>query len=193
MHDDWAQRLALLGITAAQAEAGLTDPKSVRPLLRVVQKQLAELAEDMHDISRQLHPSILDDLGLVEALHSECAGRAAEKLKVTFKSESVPLTLGDGVALTLYRVAQEALRNIVKHAAAKTARVTLSADGGELLLRVADDGIGFDPAARSGEPGLGHSSMAERVYIIGGRLTIDAAPGRGTVVEVRAPIEGDES
>jgi signal transduction histidine kinase len=83
--------------------------------------------------------------------------------------------------------------NVIKHAAAKSARVTLSADGGELLLRVADDGIGFDPTARSGEPGLGHSSMAERVYIIGGRLTIDAAPGRGTIVEVRASIGGDQS
>jgi two-component system, NarL family, sensor kinase len=194
MHDDWAQRLALLGILTAQAEASLADPELVGPILRDVQKQLSELAEVVHDISRQLHPSILDDLGLVEALRSECAqvGRR-EGLEITFEPTLIPQALGGGVALSLYRVAQEAIRNVVKHAAAKSARVTLSADGGELLLRVADDGIGFDPTARSGEPGLGHSSMAERVYIIGGRLTIDAAPGRGTIVEVRASIGGDQS
>jgi signal transduction histidine kinase len=116
-----------------------------------------------------------------------------EGLDVAFEHGAVPAALGDGVALCLYRVTQEAIRNVVKHADAKSARVTLAAEGDELLLRVIDDGVGFDPDARGGEPGLGHSSMAERVRCIGGRLTIDAALGRGTVVEARAPVVGDDS
>jgi signal transduction histidine kinase len=155
---------------------------------------LGELAEDVHDISRQLHPSILDDLGLVEALRSECAQVAGrERLRIAFEAGIVPGALGDGVALCLYRVAQEAIRNVVKHAGATNIRVALAVNGAELRLRVADDGVGFDPNARGGEPGLGRSSMAERVRMIGGRLTIDAAPGGGTVVEVRAPMSNEKS
>src|SRR5262249_11132732 len=96
--------------------------------------------------------------------------------------------LAKDVALCVYRVAQEALRNLAKHAAVNEAWVSLSATGPELLLRVQDKGVGFVPAEGHPHPGLGLSSMEERVRLIQGQLSVTSAPGRGTTVEVRAPL-----
>src|SRR5207249_2749009 len=132
-----------------------------------MQEQLVALSEDVHALSRQLHPSILDDLGLVEALRSECASFSRrEGIAVDYRPEEIPTTLSADVALGVYRVAQEALRNVAKHAAVNEARVSLVVAGSELLLRVRDEGVGFDPAGVPSEPGLGLSSMEERARLI---------------------------
>jgi signal transduction histidine kinase len=189
MHDDWTQRLALLGIDIATLENHLGAPEIALPLLRTMQEQLVGLAEDVHALSRQLHPAILDDLGLVEALRSECASFSRrEGIAVVYRPEEVPRTLPKDVALCVYRVAQEALRNLAKHAAVSEGCVTLAATGSGLLLRVQDEGVGFDPAAVRSEPGLGLSSMEERARLIQAELSVTSAPGRGTTVEVRAPL-----
>jgi len=189
MHDDWTQRLALLGIDIAKLEKHISMPKIAIPLLRTMQEQLVGLSEDVHALSRQLHPSILDDLGLVEALRSECASFARrEGIAIVYRPEDVPTTLPKNVALCVYRVAQEALRNLAKHAAVNEAWVTLIATGPELLLRVQDKGVGFDPAGGHSQAGLGLSSMEERVRLIQAKLTVTSAPGRGTTVEVCAPL-----
>jgi PAS domain S-box-containing protein len=188
MHDDWTQRLALLGIDIGKLEKHLGAPETARPLLRTIQEKLVGLSEDVHDLSRQLHPSILDDLGLVEALRSECASFSRrEGIAVVYRPEEIPATLPKDVALGVYRVAQEALRNLAKHAAVNEAWVTLVATGPELLLRVQDMGVGFDPAGVHSQPGLGLSSMEERVRLIQAKLSVTSAPGRGTTVEVRVP------
>jgi signal transduction histidine kinase len=96
------------------------------------------------------------------------------------------------VALCVYRVAQEALRNVAKHAAVNETRVILAATAPELILRVEDDGVGFDAATVRSEPGLGLSSMEERVRLVQGQLTIVSAAGRGTTVEVRVPVARKE-
>jgi signal transduction histidine kinase len=198
MHDDWTQRLALLGIDLAKLEKHVGAPETALPLLRTIQERLVGLSEDVHALSRQLHPSILDDLGLVEALRSECASFSRrEGIAVVYRPEEVPATLPKDVALCVYRVAQEALRNLAKHAAVNEAWVTLTATGPDLLLRVQDKGVGFDPAragAWSGDhapargPGLGLSSMEERARLIQAKLSVTSAPGRGTTVEVRVPL-----
>jgi signal transduction histidine kinase len=194
MHDDWTQRLALLGIDLAKLEKHLGAPEAALPLLRAMQEQLVGLSEDMHALSRLLHPSILDDLGLVEALRSECASFSRrEGISVVYRPEEVPAALPKDVSLCVYRVAQEALRNLAKHAAVSEAWVTLRGAGPELLLRVEDTGVGFDPAAARPEPGLGLSSMEERVRLIQGKLSVTSAPGRGTTVEVRAPLARGDS
>src|SRR5262249_45587110 len=159
------------------------------PLLRTMQEQLVSLSEDVHALSRQLHPSILDDLGLVEALRSECASFSLrEGIAVVYRPEEVPATLPKDLALCVYRVAQEALRNLAKHAAVNEAWVSLITTGPELLLRVQDKGVGFDPAGGHSQPGLGLSSMEERVRLIKAKLSVTSAPGRGTTVEVRVPL-----
>src|SRR5262249_36543246 len=154
---------------------------------------LVSLSEDVHALSRQLHPSILDDLGLVEALRSECASfTRRERIAVDYHPGEAPTSLAKDVSLCVYRVAQEALRNLAKHAAVNEASVSLTATGPELLLRVQDKGVGFDPAGRHSQPGLGLSSMEERVRLVQGKLSITSAPGRGTTVEMRVPLARSE-
>ena len=189
MHDDWTQRLAILGIDIAKLEKHLGAPKQALPLLRTMQDQLVSLSEDVHALSRQLHPSILDDLGLVEALRSECASFSRrEAIAVLYRPQECPDTLPREVALCVYRVAQEALRNVAKHADTDEAVVSLIRTDAKLLLRVQDEGVGFDPAALRSKPGLGLSSMKERVRLIQAKLCISSAPGQGTSVEVCAPL-----
>jgi PAS domain S-box-containing protein len=189
MHDDWTQRLALLCIDIAKLEKHIGAPEKALPLLRTMQEQLVSLSEDVHALSRQLHPAIVDDLGLVEGLRSECASFSRrEGIHVVYLPGEVPTSLPKDVALCLYRVAQEALRNIAKHAAVKEARVSLDATGSQLLLCVQDRGVGFDPAALRCQPGLGLSSMDERVRLIQAGLSVTSAPGQGTTVAVCVPL-----
>jgi PAS domain S-box-containing protein len=189
MHDDWTQRLTLLGIDIAKLEKQLDAPDPALSLLHTMQEQLVSLSEDVHDLSRQLHPAILDDLGLVEALRSECASFSRrEGIAVVYHLEDVPSCLPKDIALCVYRVAQEALRNIAKHAAVDEASVSLAAAGAELVLRVQDKGVGFDPPAVFSRPGLGLSSMAERIRLVQGELSVRSATGQGTTVAVRIPL-----
>jgi signal transduction histidine kinase len=188
MHDDWTQRLALLGIDMVKMEKHLGTPETALPLLSTMQQQLVSLSEDMHALSRQLHPSILDDLGLVEALRSECSSFShREGIAVVYRADEVSPALSNDVALGIYRVAQEALRNIAKHAAIKEASVSLVATDTELRLRVHDCGVGFDLTQHPAQPGLGLSSMEERVRLVRGHLSVTSAPGQGTMVEVSVP------
>ena len=190
MHDDWTQRLAVLGIDAANLEDQVGDPKATLPLVQAMRKQLVSLADDVHALSRQLHPSIINDLGLEEALRSECASfTRREAITVNYRAESVPSNVPNNVALCLYRVAQESLRNLAKHAAVSEASMELIGAGSKLVLRVSDQGVGFDSESPHATPGIGLASIAERVNLVRGKLTIDSAPGCGTTIEVQVPLE----
>ena len=152
------------------------------------------LSEDVHALSRHLHPSILDDLGLVDALRSECASVSRrEGVAVAYRSDDLTATIPKDVALCVYRVAQEALRNVVKHAGTKEARVSLIGSDREFILTVQDRGVGFDVAGVRSREGLGLSSMRERVRLVRGELSVDSEPGQGTTVTVRVPAVGYES
>ncbi len=190
MHDDWTQRLAVLGIEAAKLEGQLGTESEALPLVRTIREQLVNLAEDVHELSRQLHPSIIQDLGLAEALRSECNSfTRREKILVDYISENVPTNMPNEIALCIYRVAQESLRNVAKHAAVNKVSLKLVATGRELILNVSDEGVGFQSENGSSQPGIGLSSMEERVHLINGSFVIKSEPGRGTTVEVRVPLE----
>jgi signal transduction histidine kinase len=194
MHDDWTQRLAVLAIDAAKIETQLDPLSTIHGQLQEMRGELVRLSEDVHALSRQLHPSILDDLGLVDALRSECASVARrEGVAVSYRSDDVIGSLPEDVALCVYRVAQEALRNVVKHAGIKKALVSLVRSGRELILTVQDRGVGFDAAEVRLHEGLGLSSMGERVRLVRGELSIDSEPGQGTTVTVRVPVVGNQS
>ena len=162
-----------------------------------VAQQLKELGQgvtsladgQLHQMSRQLHPSILGDLGLAAALHDECrVFSEMQKIPVRFKGVRVPKSLSPDVALCLYRVAQEILRNIAQHAGAREVRFDLIGTRGEIKLLVRDMGGGFDlPKAKEKKRGLGLISMEERVRMVNGVFKIQSAPGEGTQVEVRVP------
>jgi signal transduction histidine kinase/DNA-binding CsgD family transcriptional regulator len=192
MHDDWTQRLAVLAIDTARMEQEPGLGPSARAQLQAMRGELVSLSEDVHALSRQLHPSILDDLGLADALLSECASFSRrEGIAVDYRPEGVPASVPKEVALCVYRVAQEALRNIARHARVTTARVSLVGTGRDLLLSVQDEGAGFDPAGARSRPALGLSSMEERVRLIQAELSVRSAPGRGTTVTLRVPLAGD--
>ncbi len=189
MHDDWTQRLAILGIDVAKLVNHPDTSEKVRQPLRMMQDELVRLSEDVHALSRQLHPSILDDLGLIEALRSECACFSRrEGIVVSYNPRGDATSLKKNVALCIYRVAQEALRNIAKHAAVSEAKVVLEANADRLLLRVEDSGIGFDMESLRSQPGIGLSSMNERVRLIHASFSVKSKPGQGTVVEVCVPM-----
>jgi PAS domain S-box-containing protein len=190
LHDDVTQRLAVLAIDVGRAELTLPDGSHAQAM-RAIREGLVRLSEDVHSLAYQLHPSVLEELGLAEALRTECerVGRRAP-VELSLDLDSVPAGLGRDVALCLFRVAQEALNNVTRHADARTASVALRQMDGGWLLAVRDDGVGFDPAHFGTGRSLGLASMHERVQLVNGTLDIESAPGGGTAVVAWVPSEG---
>jgi PAS domain S-box-containing protein len=190
LHDDVTQRLAVLAIEMAKLERQLPKgQQAVRQRLQALHEQLVTLSTDVHGLSRKLHPSILEDLGLEDALSAECFRLSQPGgLRVVFTNEHVPEAIPRHIALCLYRVAQEALHNVLKYAQAREVQVVLSGKGDGIRLRLHDDGVGFDLAQVRRKGGLGLASMRERLRLIDGRLTIRTRPGAGTHIEVWVPL-----
>ena len=189
LHDDVTQRLALLAIDAGQKEKGLGETTAGNAM-RSIRRGLVQLSEDVHALSYALHPAILEDLGLTEALKAECARfGAVEQIPTSFRATDDVDQPTPAVSLCLYRVAQEALRNIARHSGASSVEIALCAVGGGLELAVRDNGVGFDPTQRHGRPSLGLAGMRQRLALVGGELLIGSAPGGGTSIVARAPLE----
>lgn len=190
LHDDYAQRLASLAMDVAMLEReGGKLPAEVRRELERIRARLRRLADDVGQMSRRLHPSILDDLGLTKALESECAALSKRSgITCGFVAEGVAEPVPKDVALTLYRITQEGLRNVEKHSVAVSAHVKLTCTKGEALLAIEDSGRGFDVEAAQREPGLGLASMRERASLRQGSFSVTSAPGQGTRIEVRVPL-----
>jgi PAS domain S-box-containing protein len=188
MHDDLSQRLAGIALQVGRLERLRNlHEQEASELIASVRGALAQLSTDVHALSRRLHPAILSDLGLVEAIRAECAAFSGlGQVTVEFRAVSVPAEIDKNTALCFYRITQEALRNVAKHARTNEARVTLSGDAGGLTLTVEDSGVGFD-AARARGVGLGLASMGERARLIDAEFTVESVPGRGTLVRVHAP------
>lgn len=195
LHDDLSQKLAALGMEISTLlQPSVKSPKSLPERIRVLSARTNGLAENVHALSRRLHPAILDELGLEAALREECVGFAAQGgVPPQFESERVPSSLPEGISLCLYRVAQESLRNIAKHAKAAHVRIVLSGKRGGVELRIEDTGNGFDVNAARGKGGLGLVSMEERVRLVNGDFTIRSQPGTGTTVEVFVPLRKKEN
>jgi len=191
LHDDLSQKLAALGMEVSTLlQPSVTSPEALADRVRALSARINGLAENVHAMSRRLHPAILDELGLEAALREECVGFSAQAgILAEFQSKGVPLPVPEDVSLCLYRVAQESLRNIAKHARATNVRVILFVDKGGLTLRIEDTGDGFDLNEIKGKGGLGLISMEERVRLVSGKFTIKSQPGEGTTVEVFVPLK----
>ncbi len=190
LHDDVTQRLARLAIDASGLERDASAPEG-KVTARSLRDDLVRLSEDVHALSYQLHPSLLDDLGLAEGIKAECARLARqEAVAIEVDVDAISGKLPREPTLCLFRIAQEALRNVVRHAQADVVGVRLVREAGGVRLTVRDDGRGFDPERQDGTPSLGRVSMRERVRQAGGTLRIDSAPGHGTTVTVWVPLEG---
>ena len=139
-------------------------------------------------LSHELHPALVGRLGLSASIHRLCDEIAnAHRIAVHREISTFPAIASD-VSLCLYRIAQEALHNVVKHSKATAVNVTLKITLGEIELSVVDKGVSFDPSLEGQTGGLGLISMRERARLVQGHLTLTSKPGQGTRVDLRVPL-----
>ena len=189
LHDDISQRLSLIDLQFAEIEAG--NPDKLAAIRQVVQS----LNTDVRAISHRLHPAILKDLGLSLALRAMVHEfREREHMPATYSEFNVPENLPQAVATALYRIAQEALRNITKHAGETHVKVSLAGDNGNVRMQVRDFGAGFDQDSDDyPTKGLGLVSMEERARIAGGAFSVKSTLGEGTKIVVEIPLDSLET
>ena len=190
LHDDLSQRLAALAIDAhlAGQSVGMSELVGAETL-RQFQLQVESISADVQALSRKLHPTIVDDLGLLSALRSEC-GRWSRQSGIRVNLEAAPgIDEPDSTtSLALFRIAQESMQNAWKHGEATTIKIQLELAGDDHVLKVEDNGSGFAEGSKAGaETGIGLASMRERIGLVGGTLKIESAPGEGTRITARAP------
>jgi len=190
LHDDFNQRLGLLAIELGQLHDSLSEgDHELMERLDRVRQDTDDISEDVHRLSHNLHSSILENLGLVPAVRNLCMEFSEQHgIKVEFEEGKVPSGFSSEVALCLFRIVQECLRNVARHSRARLARVWLDGDRSEIRLVVEDDGVGFDLECRQGKPGLGLISIRERLRLVSGNIRIRSSPSAGTRIEARAPL-----
>ena len=190
LHDDINQRLALLanGLQELQQHDTERDENEDQRQLHELWNLTNEIALDIQQLSHRLHPSKLHYLGLPAAVRELCKEFSkAHKIEVECVAQDVPRDLKESASLSLFRTVQESLHNVAKHSSARHVKVDLSSRSTGILLRVSDDGVGFDVSQKHGQ-GLGLVSMEEHLRSIGGRLTVWSQPSLGTLVEATVPV-----
>ncbi|MGI4830541.1 MAG: CheR family methyltransferase [Janthinobacterium lividum] len=186
LHDDLAQRLSLLQMQIEQ-NGGSTGDINEQP--GSIYSQIKALNADVRTLSHKLHPAILSDLGLPAALKELVDHfRVHEQMFATYIGTNVPENVPLDAATVAYRISQEALRNVSKHAGKTHVKIMLEGIDGLLRLEIRDLGTGFDPEDEAPRRGLGLISMKERARIAGGSLRITSALGEGTTVLLKVPV-----
>jgi signal transduction histidine kinase len=195
LHDDICQRLSTLSLKIEKAaKAWATGQKQVGKQLEQIWRQCSVLTGDVQALSHELHPSILDNLGLVTATRSFCQEVSEESgAQVDFSNKNVPDSLPREVSLSLFRVIQEALHNSLKYSGENCAQVHLQADSSSIELEVSDNGVGFDAGNVRNRCGLGLVSMRERIQLLNGTIHIDSKPNAGTRIYVWVPLTSDSN
>jgi len=187
LHENIGQRMASLNMEIERIVREAVSP-TVRETLQALAQRSEAIVAEVAQLSRELHPPTLDALGLVSSLKALCVdmGRKAG-VEIPLLHRGVPEPLDWRVAVSIYRIAQDALHNVVRHSRARAASVQLLGDAHTLALYVADSGVGFDAAAA--HAGIGLASVRERVEFLSGALVVHAAPGWGTRISVRIPLD----
>jgi two-component system CheB/CheR fusion protein len=188
LHDDISQQLAHLQMEIERIQV---NPPEEMPAVAAKMEHLRQtavlLSDNVRDISHRLHPSILEDLGLAEAIKSLLEEfRGQEGMLTTFRRLHVPAFIPYETVGVLYRITQETLRNVAKHAGKTHVKITLEGTSSGVRLKIKDFGEGFDLQEKSG--GLGLISMAERARLVQGSLTVESALGAGTTITVEVPL-----
>lgn len=190
LHDDFGQTLALLSVEMDLLRQRPPETSAqLGPKIETMSARVKQLSSSIHDLSHQLHPMKLEQLGLVASLRGLCKEVAqSHGLDVNFVHDQAPEAIPHDAGLCLYRIAQEALRNVIKHSRARQALVELSGLPGAIRLCIEDDGSGFDSNSDLSQGGLGLASMRERLRLVNGELSIDSRPPKGTRIEARVPL-----
>lgn len=194
LHDDIGQRIALLAVELERYNRRLPEwAVDMHEYLQHALQNIADLGEDIQAISHRLHSSKLEYLGLVNAAKGFCRELSQQRnVRIEFKHSDVPATIPKEISLCLFRVLQEALQNAVKHSEGQNFTVEVSGTEEGISLSVSDSGIGFDWQHAMKNQGLGLISMRERLRLINGELSIQSAPGSGTIVIARVPLRRKE-
>jgi PAS domain S-box-containing protein len=190
LHDDLSQQIAALSVGLGNLKRGLpSEQTEARAHCDKIQHRLIDISELVRRISHELHPSILQHSGVAAALRGYCREfEGLSGIRVALQITGDFSGLHQDVALTIFRIVQEALRNIAKHARVSEAEIQLTRSQSEVCLVVADHGAGM-PANRLAKAGLGQVSMRERTSLVNGTMDIESAPGQGTRLTVRIPDE----
>jgi len=190
LHDDIGQRLALLSLGFDELQRSSSDQASDRrDHVDALRRQTREIAADIQALAHELHSSKVQLLGVVAAMSAFCSESAVrQNVEVDFSHQGVPANVPPDIALCLFRVLQEALRNGVRHSAARSFAVSILGTPDGLSLTVRDAGRGFDAESASNDGGLGLTSMRERLKLVAGELSIESRPGSGTTIVARVPL-----
>ncbi|HET7909594.1 MAG TPA: ATP-binding protein [Nitrospira sp.] len=188
IHDDHCQRITALILEASSLEKIIrTVLPSLAPRMNVLKGKLGDILDDFRHLTHELHPRHLDTVSLSCSMRTYINEfREYANLDVDFREQNVPAHLPMPITICLYRLLQESLGNIRKHANAKRVDVSLSGGNNQVVLRVSDDGDGF--IFTQNRKGLGLTSMQERARPLRGQVTVDSQPGRGTEVWVKIPV-----
>ncbi len=191
LHDGVGQQLALLQIqfeSLLQKVPGEIGNQHRSAFENAIQR-LAELSDTVRNMSHRLHPAVLDDLGLAAAVrHLSEEFEERHLIPTRFSARGVPDSLKPEISVALYRITQEALQNIAKHAGRAPVNIALVGTDSTMELSIRDNGKGFDPHDGARHRGLGLISMVERAAALGGKIKIDSEPGEGTRIHVSMPL-----
>jgi PAS domain S-box-containing protein len=190
LHDDICQRLAMLSLKIEKVTRGWGNGRTpVGDQLEQIWQQCSALTGDVQALSHELHPSILDNLGLATAVKSFCREVSEQSgVVVKFAARNLPDSVPREVSLSVFRVVQEAVHNAIKYSGEKHLEVRLEGESEHLELEISDQGVGFDAANTKNASGLGLVSMAERIYQVNGTFEIDSQLNAGTRIRARVPV-----
>ena len=189
LHDGVLQQLSALALELATATIELPSDSQPKVEVREVEKKLIQVGTEIRQLSHELHPAALQEAGLPAVLSSYCEDFSKLRgIPIAYQADESVEELSPGAALCIYRIAQEALGNVAKHAQAKQVQVRLTLSDGRVRLVVSDDGVGFNPDGSGKAGGLGLINMRERVRQLNGTFEFDSAPGRGTTVKAEVPF-----
>lgn len=193
LHDDVLQTLVGINVQLSALSKGASvGVRTLQQKIAHTQRQVENSVNAVHRFARELRPAVLDDLGLIPALHAYNKTLSArKKIKIQLTAFGGVEALGSAKRTVLYRVAQEALTNVARHAQATQVRMSISEIAGAIRMEISDNGMSFDVAKTmlaKNRTRLGLIGMKERIEMIGGTLTIQSAPGTGTTVRAEIPF-----
>jgi signal transduction histidine kinase len=190
LHDDVCQRLAMLSVKIERAAAAWAKGQAnIGEQLERIWCECSALAGHVQALSHELHPSLLDAIGLVASIKSLCREVSEQSgAAIEFTNKDVPHCLPGEVSLAVFRLVQEALHNSTKYSCADHCRVHLRGEREQLKLEVRDWGVGFDVASATAKGGLGLISMRERIHLLDGQIKIESKPNYGTRIRASVPL-----
>jgi two-component system sensor histidine kinase DegS len=198
LHDEVVQTLVGINVELSSLGRGASvDLHTLKAKIARTQRLVEKSVDAVHRFARELRPAVLDDLGLIPALHAYNKSLAArKKIKINMTAFGGVEALGSAKRIVLFRVAQEALTNVARHAQATQVRMSITEISGTIRMEISDNGKSFQVEkvlSAKNHKRLGLIGMRERIEMVGGRLTIESAPGKGTTVRAEIPFTQEKT